>query len=126
MIYYFSTKTNNTKTFVENLNWESVAISRSLVKATDPFVLAIATYADSKGKHPIPKLVIEFIKENNQLLRGVIAGGNRNFGKLFGLSGDIISRNCKVPLLHKFELRGTIEDVHIVNDKLMMIFNEMY
>ena len=45
------------------------------------------------------------------LLRGVIAGGNRNFGTTFALAGDVISKKCGVPVLYRFELAGTDTDV---------------
>lgn len=113
MIYYFSSKTKNTENFVKKLPFNSLEIKKGQV-ATCPFILVVATYANYQGKHPIPPQVIEFIKKNNQFMRGVVAGGNRNFGKLFGLSGHIISRNCNIPLLHKIELRGTEEDIEAV------------
>ena len=49
------------------------------------------------------------------MLRGVIAGGNTNFGEAFGVAGDIIAAKCEVPMLYRFELFGTEEDVFAVN-----------
>jgi protein involved in ribonucleotide reduction len=48
---------------------------------------------------------------NRQLIRGVIAAGNRNFGDAYGRAGDIIAQKCGVPYLYRFELMGTPTDV---------------
>ncbi len=69
---------------------------------------------------PVPKQVIRFLNnENNRnLLRGVIAAGNLNFGVDFGKAGDVISAKCKVPYLYRFELMGTDQDVKRVREGL--------
>ncbi|BBI61258.1 hypothetical protein HSBAA_25640 [Vreelandella sulfidaeris] len=41
----------------------------------------------------------------------MIAAGNTNFGDAYGLAGDIIAKKCHVPLLYRFELFGTDDDV---------------
>lgn len=51
---------------------------------------------------------------NRQLIRGVIAAGNRNFGEAFARAGDVISQKCGVPYLYRFELMGTQQDVENV------------
>ena len=48
----------------------------------------------------------------------MIAGGNTNFGEAYGLAGDIIAAKCRVPMLYRFELFGTPEDVDAVNQGL--------
>lgn len=69
---------------------------------------------------PVPKQVIRFLNnENNRnLLRGVIASGNLNFGVDFGKAGDVISAKCRVPYLYRFELMGTEVDVQRVREGL--------
>ncbi len=61
----------------------------------------------------MPKQVIHFLNDthNRSLLRGVIAAGNTNFGEAYGLAGRIIAKKCNVPLLYRFELFGTDDDV---------------
>lgn len=61
----------------------------------------------------MPKQVIHFLNDthNRSLLRGVIAAGNTNFGETYGLAGRIIAKKCQVPLLYRFELFGTDDDV---------------
>jgi protein involved in ribonucleotide reduction len=48
----------------------------------------------------------------------VVVGGNTNFGEAYGLAGDVIARKCNVPLLYRFELFGTPDDVSAVNSGL--------
>lgn len=69
---------------------------------------------------PVPKQVIRFLNnENNRnLLRGVIASGNLNFGVDFAKAGDVISAKCRVPYLYRFELMGTEVDVQRVREGL--------
>ena len=68
----------------------------------------------------VPHQVKKFLSEKDNLgaLSGVIAGGNMNFGAEFGLAGNIISSKFKVPLLYKFELAGTDQDVERVREGL--------
>lgn len=47
---------------------------------------------------------------NRQLIRGVIAAGNRNFGDAWGVPGGHRAK-CAVPYLYRFELMGTPDDI---------------
>jgi len=60
------------------------------------------------------------------LLRGVIAGGNRNFGWTYGLAGTVIAGKCNVPCLYRFELRGTDEDITRVSQGLEKFWTQHY
>ncbi len=123
-VVFFSTKSGNTLRFVEKLGFEAVRIPYSVsipMPVLDkPFVLVCPTYADGEGAGAVPKPVINFLNNevNRGLLKGVVASGNRNFGDLYAAAGDIIARKCKVPLLHRFELMGTPEDVTHVRKKI--------
>lgn len=94
---------------VRSLPFPSKRLSHKDVVDT-PFVLFTGTYSDGEGKGAIPKPVIEFIKKNHKLMLGVVASGNKSFGAMYAVAGDIISRNCQTPLLYKFELFGTETD----------------
>ena len=48
----------------------------------------------------------------------MIASGNTNFHEGYCLAGYIISRKCQVPLMYKFELMGTPDDVERVRGGL--------
>ncbi len=78
------------------------------------------TYADGYGRNVVPKSVIRFLNnpKNRSLLKGIIAPGNRNFGSLFAQAGDVIAQKCQVPVLYRFELAGTEQDVLRVREGL--------
>ncbi|EJN06314.1 class Ib ribonucleoside-diphosphate reductase assembly flavoprotein NrdI [Phyllobacterium sp. YR531] len=115
-IVYFSSKSENTHRFVTKLGLALQRIpisSREELKTDSPYILIVPTYSGDGGKGAVPKQVIRFLNEagNRSNLRGVISAGNSNFGKTFGIAGDIISAKCQVPYLYRFELIGTQEDV---------------
>jgi len=88
--------------------------------ATAPYVLLTPTYGGGSGPGAVPKQVIKFLNvpENRHWIRGVIASGNTNFHEGYCLAGYIISRKCQVPLMYKFELMGTPDDVERVRGGL--------
>lgn len=123
-LIYFSSVSNNTHRFVEKLGVAAERIPLSSkdkpVVASEPYVLVLPTYGGGPETKAVPKQVIKFLNEeqNRKLLRGVIAGGNTNFGEAYGIAGDMIARKLDVPLLYKFELFGTPEDVTAVKEGL--------
>ena len=78
----------------------------------DPYVLVLPTYGGGEGG-AVPKQVIRFLndEDNRSLIRGVIAAGNTNFGEGYCIAGDIVAAKCQVPLLYRFEVFGTPDDV---------------
>lgn len=83
------------------------------MKADAPYILILPSYGGGSTRRAVPRQVIRFLNDplNRFLLRSVIGAGNRNFGAAFCLAGDIIAKKCQVPLLYRFELLGTAEDV---------------
>ena len=123
-LVYFSSVSENTHRFVEKLGIPAHRIP--LYPKDEPlvmdeeFVLMVPTYGGGNHGGAVPKQVIKFLndKRNRDLIRGVITGGNTNFGEAYGLAGDIISAKCQVPHMYKFELLGTARDVQKVHDGL--------
>ena len=74
------------------------------------------------------KPVIQFLNNatNRSMIRGVIAAGNTNFGSAYGLAGDIVSQKCAVPLLYRFELLGTEEDIANVKQGLELFWTRSH
>ena len=122
---FYSSATGNTRRFVETLGLDTVRIEKE-TRVDRPFVLFCPTYADGEGRGAVPKPVIRFLNdpENRKHIRGVISGGNRNFGTTFGLAGDIISQKCGVPHLYRFELAGNTRDTETVIDGLRAFWRE--
>lgn len=129
VIVYFSSSTQNTHRFVESLGLPSERIPvspREFLKVSYPYVLVVPTYAGGDGLGAVVKPIKRFLNDegNRKLLRGVISGGNRNFGEYFGYAADVISSKCNVPILYKFELSGTDEDVEKVSKGIRNFMNE--
>lgn len=122
MIVYWSSASGNTHAFVESLGVEALRISKDAGSITvdKPFVLITPTFAAADGRGAIPKAVTHFlnIESNRRLLRGVIGAGNRNFGEMFCIGAREVAAKCKVPMLYKFELRGSHKDSEIVRQGL--------
>ncbi|WP_304136512.1 class Ib ribonucleoside-diphosphate reductase assembly flavoprotein NrdI [Lawsonella clevelandensis] len=136
LIVYFSSTTENTHHFVHKLGLPSARIP---IKKTDgpltvtkPYVLICPTYGGGVSIHggqprPVPIQVIRFLNDpaNRALIRGVISGGNTNFGADYGTAGDLISHKCHVPHLYRFELMGNDEDVTTVRNGLIEFFDSL-
>lgn len=123
-LIYFSSVSENTARFVEKLGRPALRIplytSEPPLHAERPYVLVLPTYGGGNGHGAVPKQVIKFLNDehNRALIRGVIVGGNTNFGDAYGLAGDIVAQKCHVPVLYRFELFGTPDDVQAVNSGL--------
>jgi len=119
-LVYFSSVSGNTARFVERLGRPAARIplthSDPDLKATRPYVLVLPTYGGGDGHGAVPKQVIRFLNDpvNRALIRGVVVGGNTNFGKGYGIAGDIVAAKTGVPCLYRFELFGTQDDVEAV------------
>lgn len=125
-IVYFSSRSGNTKKFINKLGREGKKIPLEIEEAKnftvdDDYILFVPTYSggdDRKGA--VPKQVIQFLnnEENRKHIKGVISSGNKNFGNQFAISGDVIAQKCNIPKLYAYELIGTDEDVREVKEIL--------
>ncbi|RKD25835.1 ribonucleotide reductase assembly protein NrdI [Ammoniphilus oxalaticus] len=106
MMIYFSSMTGNVRRFVKKTGLPVKEIMPGTI-AEEPYILI--TYTFGFGEVPTP--IREFLNSNGHLLRGVAVSGNRNWGANFGMAGDLIAEEFEVPLLHKFELSGTAQDI---------------
>lgn len=129
-LVYYSSRSENTARFVAELGLDALRIpldsDAPMPQPTEPYVLICPTYADGKGRGAVPKQVIRFLNDPDRraLIRGVIAGGNRNFGALFAAAGDVIARKCNVPLLYRFELAGTPTDIARIREGLHLFWSK--
>lgn len=126
-LLYFSSATENTRRFVERLERPALRILGGPLLAAEPFVLICPSYGDGEGRGSVPKPVIRFLNDpaNRALIRGVIGAGNRNFGRLFAHGGGVVAEKCGVPLLYRFELSGTEQDVERVNKGLDVLWTRL-
>ena len=124
LLAYYSSSSGNTTRFINNGDFKNtVRIVSGEEKINEDFICICPTYANGKGQGSVPDQVKDFLKMNKEYLKGVIGTGNLNFGKTYGISADIISRNYQVPVLYKFELAGTKKDIEYIY-QLLEGFNE--
>lgn len=123
-IVYYSSVSENTKRFVDKLETSAYRIpifdKDGPLLVTEPYVLITPTYGAGKDSGAVPKQVIKFLNnpENRKHIVGVIAAGNTNFGSAYGLAAEIIAKKCGIPVLYRFEVFGTSEDVEEVKNIL--------
>lgn len=123
-LVYYSSTSGNTHRFVEKLGLASLRLPVDAASepplVDNPFVLVLPSYGGADGKGTVPKPAIRFLNvdANRSLIRGVIAAGNTNFGTDFCRAGKVVAQKCTVPLLYRFELLGTDEDVANVKEGL--------
>lgn len=106
MLIAYDSRTGNVRRFVRKLDAETVQIDDGLI-VNQPFIAV--TYTTGFGE--VPKKVDDFLKVNGEHLVGVAASGNRNWGQSFARSADVIAERYGVPVICKFELSGTEQDV---------------
>ena len=116
LLVYFSSSSENTHRFVQRLELPAVRIpldERQRIQVDEPYILIVPSYGGGGTAGAVPRQAIRFLNDphNRQLIRGVIAAGNRNFGDAYGRAGDVIAQKCGVPYLYRFELLGTPQDV---------------
>lgn len=124
-IVFFSSVSDNTRRFVEKLGVKTVAVALRgpQPEVVEPYILITPTY----GGGDLPKQVERFLEtgENSRYIVGVIGAGNTNFGEDYCKAGRVIADRYDVPLLYKFELTGTPEDVANVQRGVALFFESL-
>lgn len=136
-VCWFSSKSRNTERLVNKLSSLTneltypinyIKIPKSIQEATDiklasRYIILCPSYGDGTGKGSVPPQVVAFLKANRGLLSGVIGTGNKNFGKYYAWSANIISHKLQVPILYKVELAGTETDIKSILKGLTETWN---
>jgi protein involved in ribonucleotide reduction len=129
-LVYYSSESGNTRRFVEKLGLSAIRIPISPkdgpVSVDRPFVLIVPSYADGDGRGAVPKGIVRFLNDpdNRKHIRGVIGAGNTNFGEMYCRGAKVVAEKCTVPMLYRFELLGTDEDVVAVKTGLGKFWRE--
>ena len=128
-VVYFSSVSENTKRFVDKLGVKTVRIPLKTEEAAEfvhdkDSVLVVPTYGGGNEGGTVPKQVIKFLNNplNRKHIKAVIAGGNTNFGEHFCRAGDLVAQKLGVPVLYRFEITGTPEDVNEVKERLARLW----
>ncbi|RRD39150.1 class Ib ribonucleoside-diphosphate reductase assembly flavoprotein NrdI [Leptotrichia sp. OH3620_COT-345] len=109
MFIYYDSKTGNVQRFIDKLKkerpkWSFIKINETMEVENSGHLI---TFTTKFGE--IPETTVEFLKkENNRnFIKSVSSSGNMNWGTLFGVAADKISREYNISILMKFELSGT-------------------
>ncbi|XAK55517.1 class Ib ribonucleoside-diphosphate reductase assembly flavoprotein NrdI [Bacillus inaquosorum] len=120
MIITYESKTGNVKRFVkalqEELDIEAIEITDDTI-ITQEFIHI--TYTIGFGE--VPERTLNFIKKYKNKIRGVAVSGNKVWGDNYGLAGDKLSAKFHIPLLLKFELSGTKQDLEKIVQEVKLI-----
>lgn len=116
---YFYSLTGNIRRFLEKTDVTATSIEGAEPKS--PYVLVTNTL----GFGEVPKPVLEFLRKHGDLLIGVAASGNRNWGTNYGKAAYTISESYDVPIVLVFEMVGTPNDVKIFNERMRSL-GEIY
>lgn len=107
MKYVYASRTGNVESLVNALGLTALKIEDGSETVNEDFILF--TYTDGTGD--VPAEVEEFLSKNGSHIKGVVASGSVAHGDDFGLAGDKVAKQYKVPLLYKVDGAGTEEDV---------------
>jgi protein involved in ribonucleotide reduction len=127
-IVYFSNYSGNTKRFVEKLDGNHIRIpidsNSGSITTNFPYVLFVPTYGGGEGRAAIPRQVRSFlnVRENRDLLRGVVGFGNTNFGDNYCKAAELIAQKTGVPVIARVEIFGTDDDVNKVKERLGLLY----
>lgn len=102
--------TGNCRRFLNmtNVPKENIVELSEIKEMFEEFILITPTI----GFGEVPPQVEEFLSNNYRYSRGVIASGNRNWGKNFANAANIINQKYGIPILMKIELLGNKEDIN--------------
>ena len=83
-------------------------------------MLVLPTYGGGNEGSSIPKQVVKFLNNpiNRQHIKAVIGGGNTNFGTHYCRAAELVSQKLGVPLIYRFEITGTPEDVAEAKERI--------
>ncbi|MDQ0927793.1 protein involved in ribonucleotide reduction [Bacillus atrophaeus] len=120
MIITYESKTGNVRRFVKALQQE---LDVEAIEITDDTIITQEfihiTYTIGFGE--VPERTLNFINKNKNKIRGVAVSGNKVWGDNYGLAGDKLSAKFHIPLLLKFELSGTKQDLQKIIQEVKLI-----
>jgi protein involved in ribonucleotide reduction len=122
MYIVYSSMTGQVERFVNKIKAYPVLHIDEYDESLGSFILI--TYTTNFGE--APQEVQEFLKEHHPNMMGVCASGKQSW-KLFGTyckSADVIHEQYGVPILLKFEMAGSEEDVKQLLERIENIEQE--
>lgn len=110
MLVVYISLTGNTRRFVEKLGMDSLEVNQMnpYIEVSRDYVFILPTYSDT-----MTDIASDFInhKDNRKYIKGIIGGGEKNFGRNYVFSAKDLSRDEGVSLIFDFEKSGNSLDV---------------
>ncbi|MCL4639803.1 MULTISPECIES: class Ib ribonucleoside-diphosphate reductase assembly flavoprotein NrdI [Olivibacter] len=114
---YYDSKTGNVDRFVHKLEartgWSIRRISENLSISQPGHLITFTT-----GRGEVPVVTDKFMQQNHDLIKTVSASGNKNWGLNYGRAADTVAAIYQLPVLFKFELSGSTDDVQQFINKI--------
>ena len=108
---YYDSRTGNVQRFINKVTqitgWQAHKIEADMKMEASGHLV---TYTTKIGS--IPDKTKVFLEQHARKIHSVTSSGNRNWGQNFGRAGNKVSEDYDIPLAMKFELSGTMEDIH--------------
>ena len=110
----YASRTGNCESIVKKLDCENIYIEEGTEPCNEDVILL--TYTDGYGL--VPTEVQDFVDNNKDHIKGIIASGDKSFGEAFCGAGVTLSEELNVPLIMKIENSGTDEDIEKLKKEL--------
>lgn len=124
IVYESRRKSGTTKNFAETLgkvlNLKVINIE-DIKFIKEDYILCTHT----AGLGEVPLKTQEFLRNNGEYIKGVVANGSSNFKSkgLFALAGDRISHEYDCELIRKLDIGGNREDLLKVAKRCIVLLN---
>ena len=115
-IAYYS-RTGNVRDFVSWYMSDFEYYSIEEMNADNKCILITPTYSFGE----VPEEVEEWLEHNADKVVAVVSSGNKNWGNRYGRAGLKLSNRLEVPLLMRFELKGSQEVANELKEKILEI-----
>lgn len=118
IVIAYDSRTGNVERFIKKLKSELADRNSSdfewiFYKIEEDLILEenfhFITFTTNFGEVPLKTKI--FLNNNSEKMQSVSSSGNMNWGPMYGKAANKISGEFGVPILVKFELSGTRDDI---------------
>lgn len=115
MIIVYDSLTGKNKLFADKIHTSIKKID--INKVDGELVDDVLLLTRSINYGDVPKTTLDFLNKYRDKVKAVAVSGNKNWGKhLYGLAGERIEYDYGIPLILKYELSGTDEEVRFIEE----------
>lgn len=108
MYIVYHSLTGNTERFLQKVSYDKLLKLETGQEIVD-YKFILSTYTTKSGE--VPSIISLFMNNNHNNCIGMLGNGNKNWGSNYCKAVDILSNLYNIPILLKYEMSGTYEDV---------------